>query len=126
MAAEKRHVVAATMVVVKVPGAQGGEVYLRKGQLLPATVEASERKRLTGLGLVTEVKAAAPAVVTPSDPPPAPPAPPAPPVEKPAPNAGPEKWAAYAASLGIEVPADADKARVRDLVEAHEAAGAQQ
>ncbi|MCT1363962.1 hypothetical protein [Microbacterium sp. p3-SID131] len=54
MAAAKKtaHRVAATMIVAKVPGAQGGEVYLRKGRILPSAVEASEIKRLTGLGLI--------------------------------------------------------------------------
>lgn len=40
------------MIVARVPGAQGGEVYLNRGQLLPATVENDEIKRLTALGLV--------------------------------------------------------------------------
>lgn len=54
MAAAKKtaHRVTATMIVVKVPGAQGGEVYLRKGRRLPASVDSDEIKRLTGLGLV--------------------------------------------------------------------------
>ena len=54
MAAPKKyaHRVAATMIVAKIPGAQGGEVYLRKGRVLPSTVEAAEIKRLSGLGLI--------------------------------------------------------------------------
>lgn len=53
MAAKKTaHRVAATMIVVKVPGAQGGEVYLRRGRVLPESVEGDEVKRLVGLGLV--------------------------------------------------------------------------
>jgi len=44
----------ATMLVVRVPGAQGGEVYLRKGRKLPAAVEGSEIKRLLGRGLIEE------------------------------------------------------------------------
>lgn len=53
MAAKKTaHRVTATMIVAKVPGAQGGEVYLRKGRTLPASVEEKEIKRLTTLGLI--------------------------------------------------------------------------
>lgn len=46
------HRVTATMIVAKVPGAQGGEVYLRKGRILPTSVEEKEIKRLTALGLI--------------------------------------------------------------------------
>ncbi|WP_188043670.1 hypothetical protein [Changpingibacter yushuensis] len=42
----------ATMIVVKVPGAQGGEVYLSRGRFVPDTVDAKEVKRLLGLGLI--------------------------------------------------------------------------
>lgn len=53
MAAKKTaHRVTATMIVAKVPGAQGGEVYLRKGRILPTSVEDKEIKRLTALGLI--------------------------------------------------------------------------
>lgn len=54
MAASKKtaHRVTATMIVAKVPGAQGGEVYLRKGRVLPESVEDKEIKRLTALGLI--------------------------------------------------------------------------
>lgn len=52
MAKKTAHRVTATMIVAKVPGAQGGEVYLRKGRTLPASVDADEIKRLTTLGLV--------------------------------------------------------------------------
>lgn len=52
MPAKKRYQVTATMIVAKVPGAQGGEVYLRRGRILPDSVEAAEVKRLIGLGLV--------------------------------------------------------------------------
>lgn len=58
MAAKTRHKVIATMIVARVPGAQGGEVYLTRGQLLPATVDSDEVKRLTGLGLVEKQAAA--------------------------------------------------------------------
>lgn len=44
----------ATMLVVRVPGAQGGEVYLRQGRKLPASVEGSEIKRLLARGLIEE------------------------------------------------------------------------
>lgn len=46
------HRVTATMIVAKVPGAQGGEVYLRQGRVLPESVTADEIKRLTTLGLI--------------------------------------------------------------------------
>ncbi|WP_336642797.1 hypothetical protein [Microbacterium sp. MMO-113] len=46
------HRVTATMIVAKVPGAQGGEVYLRQGRVLPASVTADEIKRLSTLGLI--------------------------------------------------------------------------
>lgn len=52
MARKTAHRVTATMIVAKVPGAQGGEVYLRKGRTLPASVDADEIKRLAALGLV--------------------------------------------------------------------------
>lgn len=52
--AKKRYQATATMLVVRVPGAQGGEVYLRRGRLLPATVAADEIKRLLSLGLIGE------------------------------------------------------------------------
>lgn len=54
MAAGKRHRVAAALIVVKVPGAQGGEVYLHRGRRIPATVDAREVKRLQILGLIEE------------------------------------------------------------------------
>lgn len=50
----KRYQAKATMLVVRVPGAQGGEVYLRKGRKLPASVEGTEIKRLLGRGLIEE------------------------------------------------------------------------
>ncbi len=53
--AEKRYEVAAAQIVVKVPGAAGGETYLRRGRLLPATVEKAEVKRLLELGLIAGV-----------------------------------------------------------------------
>ncbi|PFG19869.1 hypothetical protein [Serinibacter salmoneus] len=56
MAAAKKWAVKAPQIVVKVEGAQGGEVYLRKGRVLPATVKPEEVKRLASLGLVVEVK----------------------------------------------------------------------
>lgn len=61
MAAKTKYKVTATMIVVRVPGAQGGEVYLYRGRTLPDTVEAPEVKRLLGLGLIAKVdpKAAA-------------------------------------------------------------------
>ena len=55
MAAKTKYKVAATMIVVRVPGAQGGEVYLYRGRTLPDTVEAPEVKRLLGLGLIAKV-----------------------------------------------------------------------
>jgi hypothetical protein len=65
MAAAKRYRVKATMIVAKVPGAQGGEVYLRAGRLVPDTVTAAETKRLAGLGLIEVVKdAPAPAATS--------------------------------------------------------------
>lgn len=59
MAERIRYRVAATMIVVRVPGAQGGEVYLNRGALLPLTVEADEIKRLVALGVVAKVEAKA-------------------------------------------------------------------
>jgi hypothetical protein len=53
-----RYQVAATMIVAKVPGAQGGETYLRQGQFLPSNVSKTECERLLGLGLITEVPTA--------------------------------------------------------------------
>ncbi|CAN7241602.1 hypothetical protein LJR045_000981 [Microbacterium sp. LjRoot45] len=47
-----RHRVKATMIVAKVPGAQGGEVYLRQGAVLPESVTNDEIKRLSTLGLI--------------------------------------------------------------------------
>jgi len=43
------------MIVVRVPGAQGGETYMRAGRVLPDSVSAPERKRLLRLGLIAEV-----------------------------------------------------------------------
>ena len=117
MAVKTRYVVTASMIVVQVPGAQGGETYLRKGRPLPASVETAEAKRLLALGLVAredvEVVDAPPA-----DPPADPPAGPV----KPAANAGADKWAAYATAKGLAVPDGSDKAAVVALVEAAEAA----
>lgn len=56
MATKTRHRVTAVMIVAKVPGAQGGETYLRQGRFLPDSVTAAEVKRLKGLGLVETVK----------------------------------------------------------------------
>lgn len=55
-----RHIVTATMIVAKIPGAQGGETYLRKGRLLPATVDDAEVDRLTELGLIEPIEVADP------------------------------------------------------------------
>lgn len=55
MAARTRYKVTATMIVVKVPGALGGEIYLYRGRTLPETVEPTEVKRLLGLGLIEKV-----------------------------------------------------------------------
>lgn len=112
MAAKTRHVVTAAMIVAQVPGAQGGETYLRKGRPLPESVEKDEVKRLLALGLVEKVTVEV-ADEAQTDPPPAP---------KPAANAGLDKWVEYATAQGIEVPAGADKAAVVALVEAREGA----
>lgn len=124
MAAKTRkiHRVKATMVVVKVPGAQGGETYLRRGRRLPDSVEPEEVKRLVRLGLVetieVEVPDPAPSGATPDGAP-----------TKPAPNAGFDKQLAWAQHLGIEVPADVieakDKDQVKALIEAHEKAASE-
>ena len=60
MAAQKKyaHRVKAALVVVRVPGSTGGEVYLRRGRSLPDSVESSEIKRLVGLGLVEKFEVA--------------------------------------------------------------------
>lgn len=55
MATKTRNRVTATMIVAKVPGAQGGEAYLRRGRLLPESVTAKEVKRLKELGLIETV-----------------------------------------------------------------------
>lgn len=55
MATKTRNRVTATMIVAKVPGAQGGEVYLRRGRFLPESVTAKEVKRLKELGLIETV-----------------------------------------------------------------------
>lgn len=52
MAAKTRYKVTAAQIVVKVPGAQGGEAYFRRGRRLPATVESDEVKRLLDIGLI--------------------------------------------------------------------------
>ena len=67
MAAKTKYKVTATMIVVRVPGAQGGEVYLYRGRTLPDTVEAPEVKRLLGVGLIEKVDAKA-APAKPEDP----------------------------------------------------------
>jgi hypothetical protein len=56
MATKTRHRVTAVMIVAKVPGAQGGETYLRQGRFLPDSVTADEVKRLKGLGLIETIK----------------------------------------------------------------------
>lgn len=126
MASKKVFRVIATMLVAKVPGAQGGETYLRRGRLLPDSVPTEEAKRLLELGLVEKVEITDPA----------------PPGDggsaggsaggsgdggaptKPAGNAGYDKHAAWAVSLGIEIPAEVAAAKDRDavkaLIEAHE------
>lgn len=43
------------MIVVRVPGAQGGETYMRAGRILPESVTPQEKGRLLGLGLIAEV-----------------------------------------------------------------------
>lgn len=52
MAAKTRYKTKAAQIVVKVPGAQGGEAYFRRGRLLPTTVEDEEVKRLLKLDLI--------------------------------------------------------------------------
>lgn len=52
MAEGTGHVVTAAQIVAKLPGSMGGEVYLRRGQLLPASVTKTERERLLERGLV--------------------------------------------------------------------------
>lgn len=54
-AAKASHVVKATMIVVSVPGAAGGETYLRQGRNLPASVPAEEIARLKALGLIEKI-----------------------------------------------------------------------
>ena len=52
MAGGEGHKVSAPLIVVRVPGAAGGETYFRRGQLLPSSVSKTERERLVELGLV--------------------------------------------------------------------------
>lgn len=56
MAAKKQHRVTAAQIVVKIPGAPGGEAYLRRGRHLPEAVEVEELKRLLSLGLIEEAR----------------------------------------------------------------------
>lgn len=46
--------VVAPLIAVRVDGAQGGEVYLRQGRVLPASVSREESKRLLAVGLIEE------------------------------------------------------------------------
>ncbi len=55
-----RYRVTAAMIVVRIPGAQGGEAYLKRGRLLPPSTESKECKRLLELGLIEKVTVAAP------------------------------------------------------------------
>jgi len=68
MASKTRTRVTATMIVVKVPGAQGGETYLRKGRFLPESVTPREVKRLKELGLVETVSVELPDTATGDEP----------------------------------------------------------
>ncbi|WZH36244.1 MAG: hypothetical protein PIR02_15970 [Microbacterium enclense] len=52
MATKKRYIVTAARIVARIPGAQGGEAYLRKGRLLPASIEDAEIARLLELELI--------------------------------------------------------------------------
>lgn len=111
------HVVTATMIVAKT---EDSERYLDKGNTLPTDVPAEERKRLLSAGLIAKTEDPDPTQETTGDPGPSGPV-------KPAANAGVDKWLAFAGELGVEIPAAAveDKAKVRELVDAHlEAAAA--
>lgn len=112
MATKTEHRVKAAAAVINAGTAT--ERYLYRGARVPTGVSAEELKRLTSLGLVEAI-----AVEEKSDR-----TPPAP--TKPAANAGLDKQKAWAERLGIEVPADADKAKVLELIAAHEAAQSQQ
>lgn len=94
------HLVTAGCVVARTVG--GGEQYFYAGAILPEIVSAEEKDRLAGAGLVEVVGAEAPAEVLDDvaggEPPRA------------GKGSGRGEWAAYAASLGIEV----DPAATRD------------
>lgn len=51
-----RYEVAATLIVVQVPGATGGEAYFRRGDLVPASTTKRETERLLTLGLIQEAE----------------------------------------------------------------------
>jgi hypothetical protein len=105
------HIVTATMIVAKT---EDSERYLHKGNTVPEDVPSKERKRLLSAGLIEKV----------ADPDPAPTSTGEAGPTKPAANAGLDKWLVYATEIGLEIPAEAadDKAKVRELVDAHEAA----
>ena len=98
-------------VKVSVGAATGTRVarILRQGALIPEGVEQTQLDGLVKRKLIEEVTETSDAESGP---------------QAPAANAGEDKWRSYAEAIGVEVPADADKARIRELVDAHAAAAA--
>lgn len=108
MASKTVYKVTAAAAVVRVGDS---ERYFYRGAVLPDAADEKDVRRLVEIGLVskTKVEVDEPTGSGGSG--------------KPAANAGEEKWREYATSLGLEVPADADKAKIRELVAEHEKAG---
>lgn len=106
MAKTTIHVVTAAAAVVRVGSS---EQYFYRGANLPDVADKDDVKRLVDIGLVEKVTVeVADSASTGGGA-----------VEAPHANAGEEKWREYATGLGIEVPADADKAKIRELVDEH-------
>ena len=107
----------AAYVKVAVGSAGGTRVarIIPRGGIIPDGVDAEALKGLVKRGLIEKVKAGPDTGDTGSggtgDG-----------TQAPHANAGEDKWREYATGLGIEVPADADKAKIRELVDAHKSA----
>jgi len=115
----------ANIVKVAVGPATGNRVarIIRAGGLIPEGVEQEQLDSLEKRGLIEKVKATRSSKTSGAgsqgggdggD---------SGEVKAPAANAGEDKWREYATVLGIDVPADADKAKIREMVDAHDASG---